>query len=207
MESQTIKLDITDRSERLFMKVGIKSVTTDDIARELGISKKTLYQHFTNKEELVGAVLRQHLQREQKHITSVCLEAKDALDEIIRIGTTITSMVEEVSASTLYDLQKYYRRYWEYMIREQDSFIMGCIIRNLQRGMRETLYRQDISLDITAKIYSKASYLIVEELADMHSTQDRRQLIYALHDYHIHAVATPAGLEKWAAYKKEQGRP
>ncbi len=207
MEIQSAKNDITERTERLFMKVGIRSVTTDDIARELGISKKTLYQHFTNKEELVGAVLRQHLQREQKRISGVCLEANDALDEIIRIGTTITTMVEEVSASTLYDLQKYYRRYWEYMIREQDAFIMGCIIRNLKRGMQESLYRRDISLDITAKIYSKASYLIVEELSDPQSTLDRRQLIYALHDYHIHAVATSAGLEKWAAYKREQGRP
>ena len=194
--------EIIARSEKLFMRLGIRSVTVDDIARELGISKKTLYQHFENKDELVDAVIRSHLERERNNLQQICARAEDALEEIVRIGANLTAMVEEVSASTLYDLQKYYRRSWELLISEQDHSMVNCILSNLSRGISEGLYRDNLNREIVAKIYNKASFMVVDEIARASSAYNRRQLISVLHDYHIHAIATEKGLKLWKQYRE-----
>jgi AcrR family transcriptional regulator len=195
--------EIVARSEKLFLRLGIRSVTVDDIARELGISKKTLYQHFENKDALVDAVIRSHLERERSNIQQICASASDAIDEIVKIGANLTATVEEVSASTLYDLQKYYRRSWELLISEQDHSMVNCILNNLARGIAEGLYRENLQKDIVAKIYNKASFMVVDEIAGAASIYSRRQLISVLHDYHIHAIATDKGLNLWNQYREE----
>lgn len=100
-----IKEEIVVRSEQLFMRVGVKSVTMDDISRELGMSKKTLYQHFDNKDSLIEAVINTHVEREQNCTEDIKHGAKDALDEVRKIGVFLASTIEDVSPSTLFDLK------------------------------------------------------------------------------------------------------
>ena len=195
-----IRKEIIVRSEQLFMRLGVKSVTMDDVSRELGISKKTLYQHFENKDSLVEAVISTHVEREQDVMNHICQTTDNALDEMRTIGAFITATLEDVSASTLYDLQKYYRKLWELLTNKQDGHMIDCIMRNLERGTREGLYRNDLNTEIIAKIYAKATYMVVEELSNPNSKFHRKQLIWELHNYHVHAIASPEGLQLWKEY-------
>lgn len=195
-----VSQDIINRSEQLFLKLGMRSVSMDDICRELGISKKTLYQHFENKDSLVEAVISNHVCRERAEIESICQRAENSLDEIRNIGAFITATIEDVSPSALYDLQKYHRKSWEMLMQKQDEHVMNCITKNIERGIAEGLYRQDLNPEITAKIYAKATNMIVEEISNPHSPFSRQQLIRELHNYHVHAIATPKGLELWKQY-------
>ncbi len=198
-----VRSEIVSRAERLFLRLGVRSVTMDDIARELGISKKTLYQHFDNKDSLVEEAIRRHIDREREAMNRICEIAENALDEIRNMGAFITSTIEDVSASTLYDLQKYYRKSWELLMTRQDEHVLSCIMKNIERGIGEGLYRSDLQAEIVAKIYAKATYMIVDEISNSASRFSRRQLIWELHNYHIHAIATEKGLNLWKQYSSE----
>ncbi len=192
--------EIVQRAEKLFMKLGIKSVTMDDIASELGISKKTLYQHFEKKDQLVEEVILCHNHESQCKMTSIHQNAENALDEIRQMGAYIINKVKDVSPSVLFDLRKYYRKVWELMTTKQDETVIGCMKANLLRGQQEGLFRNDMNVEIVARIYAKAAYTIVDELANSRSAFTRRELIRELHDYHVHAIATPKGLKLWQRY-------
>ena len=198
-----VRDEIIARAEQLFMRIGVKSVTMDDISRELGISKKTLYQHFENKDNLIEAVVSTHVDRERQVMEGICSKAIDALDEIRTIGVFITATIEDVSPSTLFDLQKYYHKSWELLIKKQDEQMINCIVKNIEKGKAEGHYRAEVNPDIIARIYAKATYLVVEEVANPNSKFSRRELIWELHNYHIHALATPAGLALWKQYNSE----
>ncbi len=195
-----IKAEIVKRSEQLFMRVGIKSVTMDDVARELGMSKKTLYQHFENKDRLIEEVINAHVEREQHCTQEICDGAKDALEEMAKIGAFLASTIEDVSPSTLFDLQKYYFKTWEILMKKQDEHIYNSIIKNIQKGIADGHYRKDVNPEVIARIYAKATYMIVDEIANPNSKFSRKEMIWELHNYHIHAIATPAGLERWKEY-------
>ncbi|MBK9012637.1 MAG: TetR/AcrR family transcriptional regulator [Saprospiraceae bacterium] len=199
----SIKEEIVKRSEQLFMRVGIKSVTMDDVSRELGISKKTLYQHFENKDSLVEAVIDTHVEREQACTEEIVQGAKDALEEMIRIGVFLASTIEDVSPSTLFDLQKYYFKTWEVLMKKQDEHIINSVVKNIKKGIAEGNYREDVNAEVIAKIYAKATYMIVDEIANLNSIFSRKEMIWELHNYHIHAIATPKGLKLWKKYNSE----
>lgn len=198
-----VKQEIIARSEPLFLRIGVKSVSMDDIARELGISKKTLYQHFDNKDSLVEEVFRTHVERQQEVMCSISNNAENALDEIRKIGAFLTTMIEDISPSALYDLQKYYRKSWELLMKNKDVHVLNCIMKNIGRGIQEGLYREDLQVEITAKIYAKATFMVVDELSNSNSRFSRKQLIRELHGYHVHAIATPKGMKLWKDYTGE----
>ncbi|MFQ5447315.1 MAG: hypothetical protein ACE5FF_10295, partial [Saprospiraceae bacterium] len=102
------------------------------------------------------------------------------------------------------DLQKYYRKSWEKLMKKQDEQTSCCIMKNIERGCAEGLYRKDLNAEILAKIYGKATHMIVEELSSSNSKFSRRELIWELHNYHVHAIATPKGLALWKEYGKQQ---
>ncbi len=195
-----LKEQIISRSKDLFMKFGVRSVTMDDIARELGISKKTLYQYFENKDQLVNEVIQAHCEESHCAMVKIHEQADNALDEITKMGMYIIAKVEHVSASTLYDLRKYYRMAWENLMTHQDTMVIECMRINLQRGIQEGLFRSDLNVEIIARIYAKAVYAIVEEISNPNTPIPRREFIRALHDYHVHAIATPKGLKLWKHY-------
>ena len=198
-----LKEEILIRSEQLFMKVGIKSVTMDDVSRELGISKKTLYQHFENKDQLVDEVVKTHVERERTCTDEICEGAKDALEEMVRIGVFLASTIEDVSQSTLFDLQKYHFKTWKILMSKQDEHIINSIVRNMKKGIGEGHYRKDVNLEVIARIYAKATYMVVDEMSNPNSKFSRREMIWELHNYHIHSIATPEGLRLWKQYNSE----
>ncbi len=198
-----IRDEIISRSEQLFLRLGIRSITMEDMSRELGISKKTLYQHFENKDALVEAVISTHVAREREIMDGICGSSADAMDEIRNIGAFITATIEDVSPSALFDLQKYYRKSWELLMNKQDTQVMGCIMKNIERGIKEGLYRSDLNPEIVAKIYSKATFMVVDEISQSASKFSRRELIWELHNYHMHAISTPKGLKTWEKYGHE----
>ena len=100
--------ELLEKSERLFFRYGIRSVSMDDIARELGISKKTLYQWVENKEDLLQRVVEHRHCQEEADMERLRSEARDAMDALIRMGRYGAKAFAEVSPNFLYDVQKYY---------------------------------------------------------------------------------------------------
>ena len=182
-------------TESLFMRYGIKSVTMDDIARELGISKKTLYQFVDNKQDLIEQIFEKHIGEELLIIQQIKEEAKDSIDEMLKIARYVLKMVKKVSPTVMYDLEKYYRKTYMQMKELHSRHIFSYILDNIKRGMEKGIYRKDIKPELIAKIYvSNTSNIHGSELFPM--TNDEIQAMireYAI--YHIHGIATLKGLE------------
>ena len=103
-----MKEKIIQKAAEMFITLGFKSVTMDDIARELGISKKTLYQYVENKNDLIGQIFQERIKNEKQCMADIREEATDAVDEILRIARYVIQELRQMSPTTMYDLRKYY---------------------------------------------------------------------------------------------------
>jgi len=198
-----IKAAILRKAESLFMRFGLKSISMDDVTRELGISKKTLYQYFESKEALVMRIIRQHQQEEAEAIRNIKLDAADAIAEMLSIARHVILRYQHMSPSTLYDLKKYYPEAWKLVEHIQREFIYKEVKANLDRGIAEGLYRTDFNADILARIYVGSSTLLMDEQqfpsAEYHWEALYREFIY----YHLRGIAAEQGRALLQKYQKE----
>ncbi|NBC07819.1 MAG: TetR family transcriptional regulator [Bacteroidetes bacterium] len=184
---------ILKKSFELFMRYGIRSVTMDDIARELGISKKTLYQTVDNKADLIGKLMQRHMQEEKEAMEAIRLRATDAIDEMLQIGSFVIERVSEITPGTIYDLQKYYQSLWRRMKKEMQEHVYGIIIDNLQRGIEQGLYRKELEPEIVALLYVGKSLLVTDEETVEACSGNMEKVHRELIRYHAYGITSASG--------------
>lgn len=197
-----IKQQIIEKAEALFMRYGIKSVTMDDLARELGVSKKTIYQYVENKSDLIEQIFHKRIEREKLCMASIRENSEDAIEEILQIAEFVIAELRQLSPTTVYDLQKYYRGTWRQMEALHQRHIYSLIRNNLERGMEQGVYRKDLAPDIIAKLYvGKTSLVADDELFPLQEYNLERLFKQHMH-YHIHGIASPKGLKLLARHQE-----
>ncbi len=190
------KQQILNKAEELFMRYGIKSVTMDDIARELGISKKTIYQYVENKGELINQIFFLKAEEEKQLIRKIREEAGDAIEEILMIARFVIRHLRELSPTTMYDLHKYYRTTWKQMESVKKKHVFRVILENIERGVKQGIYRSDLDADLIAKLYVGTIGLLTEgDSFPIGGGQSLDQLYRQFTLYHIHGIASPDGLD------------
>lgn len=151
------------RVEELFFKLGIKSLTMDDVARELGISKKTLYAFVESKDDLVGKVMDRHMSEQCKADEILHAESTDAVDQMVRVIKQIMADLSQMKPNVVHEMHKYHREVWDRMNEFQHSYILNIARQNLEWGREEGLYRTDFDIEITARFYIAGAMSIFEE--------------------------------------------
>ncbi len=197
-----LKPEILEGASSLFMRYGIKSVTMDDISRELGISKKTLYQYVENKADLIKQTMELHIDEEKKMISQLKETADDAIHEIVILAKHITQMLREIPPGFTYDLQKYYRKCWEIVDKYNHSHIYGTIKDNIERGIKQGVYREGINPDIIAKLYVGKTSLITDEEVFPLRNYKKDILFEQYISYHLRGIASTKGLKLLAKHTK-----
>ncbi|MEO1437991.1 MAG: TetR/AcrR family transcriptional regulator, partial [Bacteroidota bacterium] len=185
-----------------FLKYGFKSVTMSDISKELGISKKTLYQSVENKDDLINKVILNHISEEKEVITGIIETSQDAIDEIFQVSTYMNQMLKRVNPSAIFDLRKYYRTAWDIIQEFNDGYIYTMIKRNIQRGMSEGLYRNDIRPDIVAKLYLGMSQLITDPDVFPYPEYNQAELHLICLDHHLRGLIKPEAQNIIKQYEK-----
>ena len=147
-----IKERIQHSASTLFMNYGVRSVTLDEIANELGISKKTIYQYFLNKAEIVLEVARAYVKEEQNQIEQIASYSKNAINELVNICAWSTSTFQNMAPKLVYEVQKYYPQAWKIFEEYSLGFILDKLKDNLRRGISEKLYRADMNIEMVARI-------------------------------------------------------
>lgn len=133
------------------MQYGIRSVSMDDIANNLGMSKKTLYHYYVDKDELVDAVVEGHIKRIQTDCMGCRSEAKDAVHEIFITMERIMDEFNNMNPMLLYDLEKFHFKSYQRFREHKDKFLAQVIRQNIEWGIKEELYRSDINVDVLTK--------------------------------------------------------
>lgn len=158
---ETKRTEVIERSSLLFMKFGIKSVTMDDVARELGISKKTLYKYFSDKSELVNAILNSKLDYD-KAVCGVSREtSENAIDELFNLSKLGMEHIGNINPVVFYDLKKYHPEGWQLMQEHKWHFMLDTIRLNIARGIKEGMYRDNLDAEVIARLYVASTDLIL----------------------------------------------
>jgi AcrR family transcriptional regulator len=178
----------------LYMKYGIKSVTMDDVARELGISKKTLYQYVIDKNDLVGKFIDLEIDIRTKEIYDCIKTGFNAIEELFELTTFMIRITREHNPATEYDLKKYYPVHYQKIIETRRTGIFNFILQNLKKGQNEGLYRDDLNEEIIAKLYLARSESI--HLNDLYSIEEftSSEIQTELLRYHIRGIASEKGI-------------
>jgi DNA-binding XRE family transcriptional regulator len=137
-------------SEKLFMKYGMKSVTMDDIAKHLGISKKTIYAHFKDKNELVNKLFTQILHKDKCGIEDCNKKANNAIEEIFLIMDYLKGCLSGINPIVFYDLEKYHSDAHKIMMDFHQTHVYNIVKAGLERGIKENIFREGINIEILA---------------------------------------------------------
>ncbi len=141
---------ILDEAEKLFMKFGMRSVTMDDIAKHLGISKKTIYANFKDKNELVLNIVSNLLIKDECNMKECQSKAVDAVEEIFLMMDVLKEMLASINPVVFYDLEKYHNEAYKMMMNFHEISIYNSVKAGLERGIEENIFRKDINVDILA---------------------------------------------------------
>lgn len=147
-----MKERILAEAERLFWKYGVRSVTMEDIARQLGISKKTIYQHFSDKEQILYQVIQDKTVRNQSEMDCVFIENANPVEEILNMLKFMQKNADQVSPNFLMDIRRYYPQAFALFRQYKEDHIMRSILENIQKGIDQGLYRSEINPAILARL-------------------------------------------------------
>ncbi len=188
------KQQLLVKAEELFMRYGIRSVSMDDIVRELGASKKTLYQFIENKSDLVREIFMARVERDRDHIEQVRLQTGSAIERLATVARFMIRQLRMISPALRYDLEKYYQPVHQEMEQLHFRFFLAFIEENLELGIQQGLYRSNLDVPITARLFlGMANQIGHHDLFPVES-YSLDALVRQLFNYHMHGVVSPQGL-------------
>ena len=197
-----VKGEIVRKSQDLFMRYGIKSVSMDDIAREVGISKKTLYQHVEDKRQLVTEVFESHIKNDESACCTIMDQTANPIQQLLDLAQHIISRFRHLNPSTLYDIQKYYPRCWKMFTNHKNEFIYQQIIDNLHLGIKTGLYRSELNVAIVAKLYISLIDLVTKPEQFQGDKIEYLDVYKQLFDYHLNAIMSEEGRSYYNQHKE-----
>ena len=188
------------------MRYGIRSITMDEIATQLGISKKTIYQFFTDKDDMVMAVIDQEIQKNETDCLQFRNDADNAVHQIFLALESLEEMLKSTNPLMLYDLEKHHPRAYKKVKEYKYQFLYQMTVDNLQWGMRDGVYRSDIQIDIVAKNRIESAFLIFNQDLFPHSRYKVSEVNYELAMFFMHGVVTEKGKELIGKYTIERNK-
>ncbi|TXD47782.1 TetR/AcrR family transcriptional regulator [Polaribacter sp. IC073] len=187
---------IIEKSNELFLNLGFKSVTMDEIASSLGVSKKTIYKYFKNKTALVDAVTHQMFDTICFGIDGICELKLDAIDELFSIKRLVMQHLKDEKSSPQYQLQKYYPKIYASLKQQQFHVMQDCVVNNLKKGIATKLYRENIDLEFISRIYFNGMIGIKDKDLFPLTNYSMNSLMSTYLDYHLRAISTQKGLQQ-----------
>jgi AcrR family transcriptional regulator len=192
------------RAHELFNKYGIRSVSMDDLAAQLGMSKKTLYQYYTDKDELVNAVFVAMMEGNQTQCKLDRQRAENPIHEVFLAFDMVQEMFANMNPSVLFEMQKYhpvtFRKFQEY----KNGFLYQMIRTNIETGIKEELYRADIDVDVLARYRIHSIMLAFDPEA---FPGNRTRLVHIeqqLLELFMYGMATAKGQKLILKYKNQR---
>jgi len=186
--------NILERVRLLYNKYGIKSITMDDVARELGISKKTLYQYVVDKTDLVQKTMQLGYEKHQCEFDAVFCCDKNAIEELIDMHRLVNGTMKEFNPSTDYDLRKYYPEIFRQIQEMRKQRMYQNVLSNLKKGKEQGIYRKELNESVIAKLTIIRIFQMLDNetvtLTEFTSPEFFTEVLI----YHIRGIANEKGL-------------
>ena len=191
-----MKDKILNKAADMFLTLGFKSVTMDEIATALGVSKKTIYTHFGNKTELVEEATLSTFQFISEQVGNICNLEKNPIEEIYDIKRFIVEKLKNEKSSPQYQLQKYYPKIFNTLKKKKFELMHDCVTDNLNRGIRLELYRDTINVEFIVRMYIVGTNTLKD--LDVFPLEQFTQKILMDNylEYHLRGICTEKGIEE-----------
>ncbi len=203
MDEKDIKDRIIKGAEELLLKYSVRSVSMDDIARHLSISKKTIYQYFADKDEIVTTVAMFSMEKNRIQFDEFRSAAKDAIDEMVRISICLRVDFQKMNPALLFDLHKYHARAWNVWLEHKQHHVRDSLVSNLKRGVEEGFYRPEINLDILANTRLELIQLAFDERVFDRTKYNLMEVHMQLFEHFLFGILTDKGRKAYEKYKRE----
>lgn len=183
------------KSTELFLKLGIRNISMDDICREMGISKKTLYAYFENKSDLLEHIIK--FTHERDH--SKFMECKDsnlnAIDKLLKVSKMVSENIKVYNPTILYELEKYYPSLYQKFTNEKKEHVYQNVLSNIIQGKAEGLYRDDLNEEVVAMLYIQKLIGLQTEEFKLMKEYSLEKLFEVMFENHIRGIANQKGIE------------
>lgn len=186
-----MKEKIITKATDLFLKLGFKSITMDDIACEMCISKKTIYKYFSNKEVLIAESTEIMHVKVHQMIQQVIEKDYNAIEENFEIRKVLKVLFISAETSPLYQLKKHYPAIYDKVIRQEFDECHRYMKHNIVKGIGQGLFRDDLDIDTYSYLYYTLTFSINENTM---SEKEAQRLELAAMEYHMRAMATNKGI-------------
>ena len=186
-----MKDKIINKAKEMFLKLGFKSITMDDIACEMCISKKTIYKYFSNKDILIEESIDLLHKEVKETIKQIVSKNFNAIEENFEIKRMFKEMFKSAESSPIYQLKKHYPEVYAKALSSQIEVCETCFRDNILKGINEGLYRENLDVNNYIKFYYTLIFNINENTA---SGIEAEELEVKALEYHIRAMATLAGI-------------
>ncbi|GAA3509169.1 TetR/AcrR family transcriptional regulator [Aquimarina addita] len=189
-----MKEKIIEKANNMFLNLGFKSVTMDDLASEMGISKKTIYTHFQNKTKLVEATTEHIFCTISDGIDTILEEKKEPIEELYAIKAFVMHHLKNEKTSPQYQLQKYYPKIHSALKFKQFEVMQECVIENIRRGIDKGVFRKNIDVEIISRLYFMGITGIKDQELFPVTMFPISKLMGDYLEYHVRGIATDKGL-------------
>jgi AcrR family transcriptional regulator len=191
-----MKDQILHKATDMFLTLGFKSVTMDDIASEMGISKKTIYQHFSSKDALVKATTANLFETISCGIDEITLGNQNPIEELFTIKEFVMKNLKGENTSPIYQLQKYYPKIHKILTLKQFDKMGSCVVDNLQKGINLGLFRADMNKQLISRFYF-AGMTSIKDAEIFNPEIFKSKLVQSTYlEYHLRGICTPKGINK-----------
>ncbi len=198
-----IEEKIIEGAAELFHKYGIRSVSMDDIARHLSVSKKTIYQYYTDKNEVVMLSLKLHMDINKQEYDEAFEGSENALEELAMVSKCMRKDFKDMNPSLLFDMQKYHPKAWQMWLDFKNQYIKDQVLTNLKRGIEEGYYRSEIDPEALARLRVEEVQLAFDERVYPKKEFDFKELQLMFFDHFVHGIVTEKGMELYKKYSQQ----
>jgi TetR/AcrR family transcriptional regulator, cholesterol catabolism regulator len=195
---------IKAKAHDLYCKFGLRSVTMDDIAQGIGISKKTIYTFFEDKDALVDAIIVDEIAMNEAQCEADKKNATNALHEIFLALKMMQKTMADMNPMLLFELKKYYLKTFQKFEVFKDQFLYNIIKTNLERGIKEELYRNNINIEIITKMRLETMMMMFTTDFFTKYNYDLLYIEEQLLEHFLLGIASPKGHKLILKYQQER---
>ncbi len=190
---------IIEGAIKLFKQYGLRSISMDEIAGSLGMSKKTIYQYVDNKDDLISRALEYMIDKNACTVHTAD-EESNAIDLLLNMSKRLMEETMGINPVVIFDLYKFYPSIYRQLFNKKHDLIYSDLRQNYDRGLREGLYREIDDIDLIIKLYIK----YVTEIPDTSNLEAPISRVFqTILDIHLRSMVNQKGLEYYES-KKDQ---
>lgn len=195
---------IRQKADELFMRYGLRSVSMDDIANSMGISKKTIYQFFADKNELVDAVLEETLNNNKKNCDRNRIASANAVEEIFLSMDIAEQIFRNMHPSVVFDMQKYHPQAFARFLKHKNDYLFNIVSKNLERGIKEELYRSEIDIEILSRFRVETMLMSFNPEFYIGQKHNIAEVEQQLLEHYLYGIASLKGYKLILKYQQDR---